>query len=160
MQPIDAGVKIGHIHLKVSNLERAIDFYSGVLGFAVTQRHGQAAAFLAAGDYHHHIGLNTWESLGGNPPPLGTTGLYHTAFLYPNSKHLADALRIIVAANIQIDGASDHGVSQAIYLHDPDENGVELYVDRPKEEWPLDHNGNLSMCSKHFDLKALLDDNP
>src|SRR5450755_2394554 len=130
---IDANVRIGHVHLKVADLERAIGFYHGVLGFDVVQRLGEAAAFLSAGGYHHHIGLNTWESLGGDPPALGTTGLYHAAILYPNRASLADAFRRVVAAGIDIDGAADHGVSESLYLRDPDDNGVELYCDKPKE---------------------------
>jgi catechol 2,3-dioxygenase len=133
---IDAGVRIGHVHLKVADLERAISFYHGVLGFDVVQRLGDAAAFLSAGGYHHHIGLNTWESLDGNPPAPGTTGLYHTAILYPNRASLADAFRRVVAAGIDLDGAADHGVSESLYLRDPDDNGVELYCDKPKEVWP------------------------
>src|SRR6187431_2835118 len=146
-RPIDPGVRIGHVHLKVADLERALRFYCGVLGFELTQRYGTAAAFVAAGGYHHHIGLNTWESLGGSPPPPGTTGLYHVAILYPTRAQLADALRRLVDAGIQLDGASDHGVSEALYLRDPDGNGVELYVDRPKEKWPVDAKGNLAMVT-------------
>jgi catechol 2,3-dioxygenase len=153
---IDAGVRIGHVHLKVANLERAIDFYHGVLGFEVTQRLGEAAAFLSAGGYHHHIGLNTWESLGGHPPAPGTTGLYHTAILYPNRTALADAFRRVTAAGIDLDGAADHGVSEALYLRDPDDNGVELYCDRPKEEWPRHANGSLAMFTRPLDLEKLL----
>ena len=135
--PIIAGTRIGHVHLKVADLDRALGFYCGVLGFEVMQRMGSAAAFISAGGYHHHIGLNTWESKGGHPPPPGTTGLFHTAILYPTRPALADALHRVIEAGIQLDGASDHGVSEALYLRDPDENGVELYRDRPKEEWPL-----------------------
>src|SRR3954447_8107119 len=137
--------RIGHVHLKIANLERALAFYVGVLGFEITQRWGDSAAFISAGGYHHHIGLNTWESLRGSPPPTGSTGLYHTAILYPSRRELADALRRVVNANITIDGAADHGVSEAIYLRDPDDNGVELYRDRDQSEWPLDPAGNLAM---------------
>jgi catechol 2,3-dioxygenase len=147
---IDPRVDIGHVHLKVSDLDRALDFYSGVLGFDVFQRIGDQAAFIRAGDYHHHIGLNTWESRGAGPPPRNTTGLYHTAIRYPDRKTLADALRRLLEAGIPIDGASDHGVSQAIYLRDPDDNGVELYVDRPREQWPTE------MTTAPLDLNALL----
>lgn len=155
-KPVAAGTRIGHIHLKVADLERAIGFYSGVLGFDLVQRYGSQAAFLSAGGYHHHIGLNTWESLGGKPPAPGTTGLYHTAFLYPDRAELADALRRLIAAGIPLDGASDHGVSEALYLRDPDQNGVELYCDRPESAWPRDAEGNLQMVSKRLDLDALL----
>ena len=155
-RPIAAGTKVGHVHLKVSDLERALGFYVGVLGFEVMQRYGQQAAFVSAGGYHHHIGLNTWESFGGPPPPRGTTGLYHTAILYPTRAALADALRRVIAAGIPIDGASDHGVSQALYLRDPDENGVELYWDRPEGEWPRDESGELAMFTRRLDLDDLL----
>ena len=148
--------RIGHVHLKVADLDRAIAFYSGVLGFAVTQRYGPQAAFLAAGGYHHHIGLNTWESAGGTPPPPGHTGLYHTAFLFPDRASLGAALKRVVAAGIAIDGAADHGVSEAVYLRDPDDNGVELYRDRPEAEWPRDADGKLSMVNARLDLRALL----
>ena len=134
--PIDPRVRIGHVHLKVADLERALQFYCGVLGFEVQQRFGNEAAFISAGGYHHHIGLNTWESKGGSPPPPGRTGLYHTAILYPTRAALADAVRRVLDAGIELDGAADHGVSEAIYLRDPDENGVELYHDRPESEWP------------------------
>ena len=154
----DARVGIGHVHLKVANLERAIAFYSGVIGLRVTQRMGDRAAFLSAGGYHHHIGLNTWESLGGTPPPLGTTGLYHTAIVYPNRAELAAAVQRVLAAGIPLDGAADHGVSEAVYLRDPDENGVELYWDKPREQWPLAANGELAMYTRTLDLGALLDD--
>ncbi len=154
--PIDPGVRIGHVHLQVSNIERALGFYRDVLGFHVTQRYGDSAAFVAAGDYHHHIGLNTWESKNGTPPAPGTTGLYHTAILYPTRKALADALRRVHAAGIPLDGASDHGVSEALYLRDPDQNGVELYWDKPKELWPFDQDGNLAMITQRLDLDALL----
>jgi len=154
--PIDAGVRIGHVHLKVANLQRALDFYVGVLGFELVQRYGTQAAFISAGGYHHHLGLNTWESLGGTPPPPGTTGLYHTAILYPTRAALADALRRLVKAGIPLDGASDHGVSEALYLHDPDHNGVELYWDRPKEQWPRTPSGELAMVTDRLDLQGLL----
>lgn len=153
---IDPGTRIGHVHLKVADLERALAFYSGVLGFELTQRYGSQAAFLSAGGYHHHIGLNTWESLGGSPPPSGATGLYHTAVLYPTRAALADALRRLIAAGISLTGASDHGVSEALYLDDPDQNGVELYWDRPESEWPRDARGNLTMVSDPLDLNDLL----
>lgn len=156
MNDPDPATRIGHIHLKVANLDRAIGFYSGVLGFEVQQRFGDQAAFLAAGDYHHHIGLNTWESAGGTPPARGHTGLYHTAFLYPSRAELADALRRVIDAGITIDGAADHGVSQAIYLSDPDQNGVELYCDKPQVDWPRDADGNLRMSNQKLDLQALL----
>ena len=153
--PIDSRVDIGHVHLKVADLDRALKFYCGVLGFQLTQKMGAQAAFISAGGYHHHIGLNTWESLGGSPPPPGTTGLYHTAIRYPDRKSLADALRRLQKAGIELDGAADHGVSEALYLHDPDHNGVELYWDRPKEEWPRTEKGELSMFSKSLDLEGL-----
>lgn len=154
--PIDAGVHIGHVHLKVADLQRALDFYCGVLGFQLMQRYGPQAAFISAGGYHHHLGLNTWESLGGTPPPPGTTGLYHTAILYPTRRALADALRRLVAAGIPLDGASDHGVSEALYLRDPDQNGVELYRDRPEAEWPRTPDGGLAMVTRPLDLAGLL----
>ncbi len=147
---------IGHVHLKVADLQRAITFYRDVLGFEVTLMYGDSAAFLASGGYHHHIGLNTWESLGGSPPPPGTTGLYHVAILFPDRAELAAALRRVLAAGIELDGASDHGVSEALYLRDPDDNGIELYRDRPKAEWPLDANGKLTMYSRRLDVDALL----
>lgn len=153
---IDAGVRIGHVHLKVADLERSLAFYCGVLGFQITQRYGTAAAFISAGGYHHHIGLNTWESKGGSPPARGTTGLYHTAILYPTRAALADALRRLRAAGIPLEGAADHGVSEALYLRDPDQNGVELYWDRPKEAWPRTSGGDLAMYTRHLDLEALL----
>jgi len=156
MNTIDPGVDIGHVHLKVADLERAIAFYHGVLGFGITQRYGTQAAFLAAGSYHHHLGLNTWESAGGTPPPPGTTGLYHTAIRYPTRAALADALRRLERAGIPLDGASDHGVSEALYLRDPDENGVELYWDRPEAEWPRAADGSLEMGIKRLDLVSLL----
>ena len=153
---IDPGTRIGHVHLKVADLERALAFYCGVLGFALTQRYGSQAAFIAAGGYHHHIGLNTWESQGGQPPPPGSTGLFHTAIRYPSRAELADALRRVLATGITLDGASDHGVSQALYLRDPDENGVELYWDRPQAEWPRSPDGRLAMVSRRLDLNDLL----
>jgi catechol 2,3-dioxygenase len=153
---IDAGVRIGHVHLKVADLDRALGFYCGVLGFELTQRYGRQAAFVSAGGYHHHIGLNTWESLGGEPPPPGTTGLYHLAILYPSRAALADALRRVLAAGIPLEGASDHGVSEALYLRDPDGNGVELYRDRPEEQWPRNADGSLNMFTRRLDLAALL----
>ena len=153
---IDARVDIGHVHLKVADLERAIAFYSGVLGFEVTQRMGRHAAFLSAGGYHHHIGLNTWESEGGPPPPPGSTGLYHVAIRYPDRRTLADALKRLIEAGVPLDGAADHGVSKALYLRDPDGNGVELYWDRPREEWPRGKDGDLRMVSEQLDLNALL----
>jgi catechol 2,3-dioxygenase len=154
--PIDAGVRIGHVHLKVADLDRALAFYCGVLGFQLMQRMGAQAAFISAGGYHHHIGLNTWESRGGSPPPPGTTGLYHLAILYPTQAALADALRRLIQADIPLDGASDHGVSEALYLRDPDENGVELYWDRPREEWPRTADGKLSMFTHRLDLMGML----
>lgn len=155
-EPIDPRVGIGHVHLKVADLERALAFYHGVLGFEVTQRMGGAAAFLSAGGYHHHIGLNTWESRGGRPPARGTTGLYHVAILYPDRAALADALRRLVDAGVGLDGAADHGVSEALYLRDPDGNGVELYCDRPEAEWPRTADGALAMVTAPLDLDALL----
>lgn len=154
--PIAAGTRIGHVHLKVADLDRALAFYQGVLGFELTQRYGPGAAFLSAGGYHHHIGLNTWESRRGVPPARGTTGLYHLAILYPTRPDLADALRRLIAAGIPLDGASDHGVSQALYLRDPDQNGVELYWDRPESEWPRDPAGNLAMVTEPLDVEDLL----
>ena len=158
--PIDPGVDIGHVHLKVADIERALAFYRDVLGFEVTQRRGPSAAFLSAGGYHHHIGLNTWESRGGPPPPRGTTGLYHVAIRYPDRRSLADALRRLVRAGIQLDGAADHGVSEALYLRDPDNNGVELYRDRPREEWPRTPEGELNMVTLPLDVEALLAEAP
>ncbi|MBS0246133.1 MAG: VOC family protein [Proteobacteria bacterium] len=152
---IDAGVRIGHVHLKVADLPRALDFYCGVLGFTLTQSL-PGAAFISAGGYHHHIGLNTWESKGGSPPAPGTTGLFHTAILYPTRKALADALGRLIAAKIPLDGASDHGVSEALYLRDPDENGVELHWDRPKDAWPKKPDGSLQMYTRPLDLHDLL----
>ena len=153
---IDSKVRIGHVHLKVADLERAIGFYRDVLGFELTQRFGRQAAFLSAGGYHHHIGLNTWESAGGSPPLPGMTGLYHVAIVYPTRALLADALRRVLAAGIELDGASDHGVSEALYLRDPDGNGVELYWDRPQEQWPRTPDGGLAMFTRTLDLNALL----
>jgi len=155
-ETIDPGVDIGHVHLKVSDLDRAVDFYRDVLGFEEMTRMGDQAAFLSAGGYHHHIGLNTWESKGGSPPPPGSTGLFHVAIRYPTRAALAKALRRLVDAGVPLSGASDHGVSEAIYLHDPDGNGIELYRDRPREEWKTDPDGNLVMVSEPFDLNALL----
>ncbi len=154
---IDAGVRMGHVHLKVSDLERALGFYRDVLGFEVMQRMGDSAAFLSAGGYHHHIGLNTWDSAGGSAPPVGTTGLYHLAIVYPTRAKLGDALRRLVEARIPLEGAADHGVSEALYLRDPDGNGVELYWDRPQEDWPRDANGGLAMYTRALDLQRLLD---
>ncbi|MDQ1849335.1 VOC family protein [Gemmobacter fulvus] len=153
---LPAETRIGHVHLKVSDLDRAIAFYSGVLGFEITQRYGPQAAFLSAGGYHHHIGLNTWESKGGKPPAPGTTGLYHTAILFPNRASLGAVLKRVIEAGIPLDGAADHGVSEALYLRDPDGNGVELYRDRPETEWPRDAQGNLAMVNAPVDLHALL----
>jgi catechol 2,3-dioxygenase len=153
---IDAQARIGHVHLKVADLDRALKFYNGVLGFEITQRYGRQAAFLSAGGYHHHIGLNTWESQGGRPPASGSTGLYHLAIVYPTRAALADALRRLIAAGIELDGAADHGVSEALYLRDPDNNGVELYWDRPREMWPRDSQGALAMYTRPLDLEDLL----
>jgi catechol 2,3-dioxygenase len=157
-RPIDPQVRIGHVHLKVSDLERSLGFYCGVLGFELMQRWGTEAAFISAGGYHHHIGLNTWESLGGSPPPPGSTGLFHVAILYPDRARLGDALRRLLAAKIPLDGASDHGVSEALYLRDPDQNGLELYRDRPKEEWPHNPDGSIAMDTRPLDLDVLLRD--
>jgi catechol 2,3-dioxygenase len=154
---IDPRVDIGHVHLKVSDLDRAIAFYRDVLGFELMQRYGDQAAFLSAGGYHHHIGLNTWESAGGPPPPRGTTGLYHVAIRYPDRKTLAQAVRSVLDAGMRLDGASDHGVSEAIYLLDPDQNGIELYRDRPREEWPRPADGEgVAMMTQPLDVDALL----
>ena len=155
-KPIDPRVGIGHVHLKVADLERALNFYCGVLGFELQQRFGTQAAFISAGGYHHHIGLNTWESKGGSPPPPRSTGLYHVAILYPNRATLADALRRLIAAGVELEGAADHGVSEAIYLRDPDGNGVELYRDRAPADWPRTPAGELAMFSRALDLDALL----
>jgi len=157
-RPIDPQVRIGHVHLKVSNLERSLEFYCCVLGFELMQRWGREAAFISAGGYHHHIGLNTWESLGGSPPPPGSTGLFHVAILYPDRARLGDALRRLLAAKIPLEGASDHGVSEALYLRDPDQNGLELYRDRPREEWPHNPDGSIAMNTRPLDLDALLRD--
>jgi len=153
---IDPQVRIGHVHLKVADLERALGFYRDVLGFQVTLRFGDTAAFLSAGGYHHHLGLNTWESLGGPPPKQGSTGLYHTAILYPDRAALGNALQRLQKAGIRLEGAADHGVSEALYLRDPDQNGVELYRDRPIEEWPRQPDGSLAMVSDPLDLRKLL----
>lgn len=155
-QPVDPATRIGHVHLKVADLDRALGFYCGVLGFGLKQRYGSQAAFVAAGGYHHHIGLNTWMSRGGQPPPRGSTGLFHVAILYPTRAALADALRRLITAAIPLEGASDHGVSEALYLSDPDGNGVELYWDRPEPDWPRDGDGNLAMDTRPLDLDALL----
>ena len=157
---IDPRVDIGHVHLKVADLDRSLDFWVGVLGFELQQRYGGQAAFVSAGGYHHHLGLNTWESLGGSAPPPGTTGLYHVAIRYPDRATLADALRRLVQAGIRLEGATDHGVSEAIYLRDPDGNGVELYRDRPQAEWPHRADGELAMVNAPLDLQRLLDENP
>lgn len=154
--PMPAQTMIGHVHLKVADLERALAFYHGILGFEIQQRYGDQAVFLGAGGYHHHIALNTWESLGGDPPPPGHTGLYHTAILFPDRHSLANALRRVLDAGIALEGAADHGVSEAVYLRDPDGNGVELYRDRPRAEWPRDAAGNLRMGNARLDLAALL----
>jgi catechol 2,3-dioxygenase len=159
-RPVDGGVRIGHVHLKVADLERSLAFYCGVLGFELMQRYGRSAAFVAAGGYHHHIGLNTWESAGGSPPPPGTTGLYHVAIVYPTRAALADALRRLVEADVPLDGASDHGVSEALYLHDPDGNGLELYWDRPREQWPRTDAGDVAMYTHPLDVAALLREAP
>jgi catechol 2,3-dioxygenase len=155
-RPIHPGVRIGHVHLKVADLERALAFYCGVLGFELMQRYGSQAAFVSAGGYHHHIGLNTWESQGGSPPPPGATGLYHVAILYPTRAALADALHRLAEAGIPLQGASDHGVSEALYLSDPDGNGIELYVDRPEDQWPRTPEGALQMVTRRLDLQDLL----
>jgi catechol 2,3-dioxygenase len=154
--PIHPGTRIGHVHLKVADLARALDFYHGVLGFDITQRYGKGAVFLSAGGYHHHIGLNTWESQGGSPPSPGTTGLYHLAILYPTRAALADALRRVLAAGIPLEGAANHGVSEALYLRDPDQNGVELYWDRPAEQWPRDADGGIAMYTRPLNVESLL----
>ena len=155
--PIHPGTRIGHVHLKVADLDRALAFYHGVLGFDITTRIADSAAFLSAGGYHHHIGLNTWESLGATPPPAGHTGLYHLALLYPTQAALGDALKRLIAAKIPLDGASDHGVSEALYLRDPDQNGVELYWDRPQADWPRTPSGELTMYTRPLNLQSLLD---
>jgi catechol 2,3-dioxygenase len=156
MPTAPAATRIGHVHLRVADLDRAIAFYSGVLGFAVQQRYGTQAAFLGAGGYHHHIGLNTWESAGGTPPPPGHTGLYHTAFLFPDRASLGAAIKRVVEAGFALTGAADHGVSEAVYLDDPDGNGVELYRDRAEADWPRDAGGNLAMFNKRLDVAALI----
>jgi catechol 2,3-dioxygenase len=156
VRPIDPGVRIGHVHLKVADIERSLAFYCGVLGFELTARYGTQAAFFSAGGYHHHFGINTWESRNGPPPPRGSTGLYHTAIVYPSRASLADALRRLIAAGVPLDGASDHGVSEALYLSDPDGNGVELYWDRPREVWPLNPDGSLAMKTEWLNLEDLL----
>ena len=155
-KPIDPGTRIGHVHLKVADLDRALEFYCGVLGFELKQRYGRQAAFISAGGYHHHIGLNTWDSEGGSPPPRGTTGLFHLAILYPTRAALADALKRLAQAGVSLDGASDHGVSEALYLSDPDGNGVELYWDREEADWPLSSSGELAMGTDPLDLDDLL----
>ncbi|MFN4159577.1 MAG: VOC family protein [Gemmobacter sp.] len=156
MPLLPANTRVGHVHLKVADLDRAIAFYAGVLGFEVTQRFGPQAAFLSVGGYHHHIGLNTWDSAGASAPPPGHTGLYHTAFLFPDRASLGAVLSRVVAAGIPIDGAADHGVSEAVYLRDPDQNGVELYRDRAPEDWPRDAEGGLAMFNAPLDLAALM----
>ena len=153
---IAAGTRIGHVHLKVSNIQKSLDFYVGVLGFELQQMYGKQAAFISAGDYHHHIGLNTWESEGGSPPPPGTTGLFHVAILYPTRADLADALKRLSANGLQLDGASDHGVSEALYLRDPDENGIELYWDKPEAQWPRNPDGSIAMYTRRLDLNDLI----
>jgi catechol 2,3-dioxygenase len=155
-EPIDPGVDIGHVHLKVADLDRALRFYRDVLGFELQQQLGNQAAFLSAGGYHHHIGLNTWESRGGSPPPRETTGLFHAAIRYPTRKALADALRRLGEAGVSLDGASDHGASEALYLHDPDGNGLELYWDRPRDEWPRSADGKVAMFTRPLDLRGLM----
>jgi catechol 2,3-dioxygenase len=157
-KPIGPGVRIGHVHLKVADLDRSLRFYCGLLGFELMVRMGDEAAFVSAGGYHHHIGLNTWESLGGNPPPPNTTGLYHVAILYPTRAELSDALKRLLRAGIALDGASDHGVSEALYLHDPDKNGVELYWDRPRDQWPHSPDGKVTLFTRPLDLNSLLDE--
>jgi len=154
--PLPPATRIGHIHLKVSNLQKSLDFYRGVLGFEVQQMYGRQAAFLSAGGYHHHIGLNTWESEGGTPPPPGTTGLFHVAVLYPARADLADALKRLAANGVSLDGAADHGVSEALYLHDPDMNGIELYWDKPEAQWPRNADGSLAMFTRRLDLDDLI----
>lgn len=155
-RPVAAGTRIGHVHLRVADIDRMLAFYCGVLGFTLTQRYGAQAAFVSAGGYHHHLAFNTWESAGGTPPPPGTTGLYHLAILYPTRADLADALRRLRAAGVPLDGASDHGVSEALYLRDPEGNGLELYWDRPEDAWPRDAAGGLAMVTRRLDLAGLL----
>jgi catechol 2,3-dioxygenase len=159
-RPIVPGTRIGHVHLRLADLDRALGFYCGVLGFELMQRYASEAAFVSAGGYHHHIGLNTWESRGGSPPPRGTTGLFHLAIVYPTRAALADALRRLIAAGIPLDGASDHGVSEALYLRDPDENGLELYRDRPEAEWPRNLDGRLAMFTHRLAVDDLLREPP
>jgi catechol 2,3-dioxygenase len=154
--PIDPGVDIGHVHLKVSDLDRSLDFYGGVLGFELQQRMGNEAAFISAGGYHHHIGLNTWTSAGGSPPPPGTTGLFHFAIRYPTRRALAEALRRLGEAGVPLGGASDHGVSEALYLNDPDGIGIELYWDRPKDQWPRHPDGSVEIFTRPLDLRSLM----
>jgi len=153
---IPAQTRIGHVHLKVSDLQKSLDFYCGLLGFELMMKYGDQAAFISAGGYHHHIGLNTWHSKGAPPAPEFASGLYHTAILFPERRDLAIALKRLLDAGYPITGASDHGVSEAIYLDDPDQNGVELYWDRPKEEWPVDENGELTMFTRRLDVEGLL----
>ena len=155
-QPIAPQARIGHVHLKVANIQRSLDFYCDVLGFELQQMYGRQAAFVSAGGYHHHIGLNTWESEGGQPPPPGTTGLFHVAILYPTRADLADALKRLIAHKVPLDGASDHGVSEALYLHDPDFNGIELYWDKPQDQWPRTPDGSLAMVTQRLDLNDLI----
>lgn len=155
-EAIDPGVRIGHVHLKVADIERSLDFYCGVLGFRLTARYGPGAAFFSAGGYHHHFGINTWESKGGDPPPRGTTGLFHAAILFPTRAALADALRRLIAADVPLDGASDHGTHEALYLRDPDGNGLELAWDRPQEEWPRNSDGSLEFRTERLDVEDLL----
>jgi len=155
-EPIPAGARIGHVHLKVSNIEKALGFYRDVLGFEVVITDNQSVAFLSAGGYHHHIGLNTWESANGKPPPPGSTGLYHTAILYPTRKDLARALQRLMEHNWPLDGASDHGVSEAVYLHDQDHNGIELYWDRPRDAWPKASDGSTTMYTRRLDFDSLM----
>ena len=159
-RPIDPGVRIGHVHLKVADLDRALRFWRDVIGLEEQQRMGERAVFLSAGGYHHHVALNTWESAGGSPPPPGSTGLYHVALLYPDRPSLAAALRRVLEAGIELEGASDHGVSEALYLRDPDGNGVELYRDRDRAEWPRDAGGGLAMVTRRLDVRALLAEAP
>jgi catechol 2,3-dioxygenase len=159
-QPIDPGVRVGHVHLKVADVERSLAFYCGILGFQLTARRGTQAAFFSAGGYHHHFAVNTWESKGGKPPPPGATGLFHAAILYPSRAALADALRRLIAARIPLDGASDHGTHQALYLRDPDGNGLELAWDRPPEEWPRHPDGSLSIETEWLDVEDLLKEAP
>lgn len=158
MSELTSGVRVGHVHLKVADLERSVAFYRDVLGFRVTQLYGKQAAFLAADDYHHHVGLNTWSSAGGSPPPANATGLFHVAFLYPDRRSLARAVKHVLEAGVQLDGAADHGVSEAVYFHDPDQNGIELYVDRDPTDWPRDAKGDVAMVTLPLDIADLLSD--